>query len=102
MILQCGYLPGTNSMCYHPIQNVSFWGVNWSTCNIILNNKIIYTIQNNGSTKYVIEQISNDDYKIELKVNNNKIYQHGQLYYVDLEFDFSPEYELVESLIVDH
>ena len=26
MKLQCGYIPGTQSLCYHPIKNIKFWG----------------------------------------------------------------------------
>lgn len=101
MKLQCGYLPGTNSMCYHPIQNVKFWGDNWKTCNIVLDGKIIKTITNNNQT-VIVEQELNNSYGIELKVNGQKIYEHFYVYYVDLVFDSQPEYELIESMIVDH
>lgn len=101
MKLQCGYLPGTNSMCYHPIQNLKFWGVNWKTCQVILDEKPIHTITNNQQS-YLVELTHNNSYKCELKVNDKKIYEHPHLFFVDLVFDFEPEYELIKSMIVDH
>lgn len=101
MKLQCGYLPGTNSMCYHPIQNVKFWGDNWKTCNIVLDGKTIKTITNNNQT-VIVEQEHNNSYEIEFKVNEQTIYKQRYLYFVDLIFDSPPEYELIDSMIVDH
>ena len=101
MKLQCGYIPGTKSMCYHPIKNVKFWGSSWTTCRILLNNKTLHTINNNNNT-ITVEQITNDSYGIELQVNGQKIYEDPHLYYVDLVFDSTPNYELIDSMIVDH
>jgi hypothetical protein len=101
MNLQCGYIPGTESMCYHPIQNIDFWGSNWNNCQILLNGKTLHTIINNNK-KFTVEQSLNNSYGIELQVNGQKIYEHRQLYYVDLVFDSAPDYELIESMIVDH
>jgi hypothetical protein len=101
MNIQCGYLPGTNSSCYHPIQNVKFWGKNWKTCKVILGETTIYTIINNQQS-YLVEQTSNDQYKIELKINGQKIYEYNYLYFVNLVFDQTPQYELEKSMIVDH
>jgi hypothetical protein len=101
MNLQCGYLPETKSSCYHPVQNVNFWGSNWKTCQVILNEKTLHTITNN-SRKITVEQSINNSYGIELRVNGQKIYEHPQLYYVELVFDSPPEYELIKSMIVDH
>lgn len=101
MKLQCGYLPGTRSMCYHPIKNIKFWGENWKTCQVVLDDKIIFVISNNNRT-VTIEQEHNNSYDIELKVNEQTIYKQRYLYFVDLIFDSPPEYELIDSMIVDH
>jgi len=101
MKIQCGYIPGTNSSCYHPIKNVKFWGENWNDCQVILNGKNIHTIKNNNQP-FTVELVSNISYGIELRVTGQKIYEHPQLYHVDLVFDSIPEYELIESMIVDH
>jgi len=107
MKLQCGYLPGTNSLCYNPIQNVKFWGNTWKSCQFILDDKIIYTLTNNhvnNNKSYLIEQHKNNSDKIELRVNGQKVYDQKYLYCVDIVFDSDsqPEYELIESMIVDH
>ena len=101
MKLQCGYLPGTDSACYHPIQNVKFWGNAWKECKIIYKDQVVHTVTNNNQP-FLIELGHNDSYGIELKVNGEKIYEYRYLFYVDLVFDSQPEYELIESMIVDH
>ena len=101
MKLQCGYLPETKSSCYHPIKNVKFWGKNWKSCQVILDGKIIFTITNNNQP-VTVEQTQNNSYGIELKVNGQKIYEYNYLYCVDLVFDSTPDYELIDSMIVDH
>jgi hypothetical protein len=101
MNLQCGYLPETKSSCYHPVQNVNFWGSNWNNCQILLNGKTLHTITNNNR-KYNVCLNQNNSYGIELRVNEQKIYEHPQLYYVELIFDSPPEYELIQTMIVDH
>lgn len=100
MNLQCGYIPGTQSMCYHPVQNVTFWGNNWTNCHIILNGKIIHTIKNNNK-RFEVSLTSNNN-NIELRVNDSIVHAQHQLYYVDLKFDSSPFYVLTKSMIVDH
>ena len=100
MNLQCGYLPETKSSCYHPVQNVNFWGSNWKTCQVILDKKTLHTITNNNK-KFTVEQTLNNSYGIELRVNGQKIYEHPQLYYVELIFDSTPDYELIQTIIVD-
>jgi len=101
MKLQCGYIPGTNSMCQHPIQNVKFWGTNWKTCFIIQNGKIIHNITNNNEIVKV-EQVLNNLYEIELQVNGQVVFKYEYLYYVDLIFDSQIEYEISNEIIVDH
>jgi len=102
MKLQCGYIPGTPlSMRYHPIQNIKFSGRLWTTCNIKLNDTTIHTIINSNEN-YNVELKVNNCYGIELMVNNQKIYESHNLYYVDLFFDYEPKYELIKSMIVDN
>jgi hypothetical protein len=101
MKLQCGYLPGTDSMCYHPIQNLKFWGKSWNICNFVLNGETIYTLENNNLV-YNINFGHFNSYNIGIQINNENIYEQHQLYYIDLEFDFEPEYEIIKSMIVDH
>jgi len=102
MILQCGYIPGTDSQCYHPVQNVEFWGSEWTVCKVILNGSIIGTINNLKEIINVSIVPNQKLHSIDLQVNQKKIYGDPQLYYVNLEFDGNPEYKLFKSMIVDH
>ena len=102
MKLQCGYIPGTQSMCYHPIKNIKFWGSSWSTCTVSVNGKILKVIVNENVPVTIIQKHKNGEYLIELTVNGESIYEQQYLYHADLEFEGIPEYELSDNMIVDH
>jgi hypothetical protein len=104
MKLQCGYIPGTQSMCYHPIKNIKFWGSAWSTCTVSLNGKILKVIVNENVPVTIIQKYKDGAYLnlIELTINEESIYDQKYLYHVDLEFEGIPEYELLDNMIVDH
>ena len=102
MKLLCGYLPNTPSSGYfYPIQTIKFWGIQWKKCVVNLDGKIIAIISNQNEPVH-IDQRQTNDYSIELTVNGNVIHSQRRLFYVELDFDEDPEYELIESMIVDH
>ena len=102
MKLQCGYIPGTQSMCYHPIKNIKFFGSNWLTCTVIIHGKIITVIKNENVPVIIKQQYQNNTYVLELTVNNKSVYSQQYLFHVDLEFTGTPEYEMINDMIVDH
>jgi len=80
----CGYLPGTNSVRIHPIQNIKLTPTNnWTDAEIYYEDKLIHTINNFFQT-YLIELKVNSDNKINLVVNNKIIMSDHHLFYVEL------------------
>jgi hypothetical protein len=102
MNLQCGYLPGTNSSLYHPIQNVKFWGDKWKTCRIVVNDKTIKTIMNENISYEIDINFNSKSYNVGLFLNNKIIYEHKYLYHAELVFDGTPEYEFKKTMLIDH
>jgi hypothetical protein len=78
-----GYLPGTNSCRYHPITNLKIKeNPLWEYFDIIMNDKVVTTIENTNSNKsYAVEiNRNNTSYDLNLEVNNKEIYKASQLY----------------------
>ena len=103
MLLHCGHI--VDSMMYHPIQNILLLKNGWTSMKVIFNGNILREYKNNGK-EMKIEMTQDDNYNINLFVNNDKIKSERQLYRVILdvtsENDKTEFYKYEEHLIVDH
>ena len=104
MLLKCGFL-GQSAGYYYTIQNVVLHTKGWSRMKLMFNGKILGEYYNEGK-EMQISMNSDNDYNINLFVNNNKIKSERQLFSVVLdvktEGDASDFYHYENGMIVDH
>ena len=103
MLLHCGHV--VNSSKYHPIQNVLLLKNGWTSMKVIFNEQVLCEYKNDGN-EMKIEMKSDNNYNINLFVNNDKIKTSRQLFRVILdvttENDNTEFYNYVDDMIVDH
>jgi hypothetical protein len=92
--IQCGYLPSTKSCRYHPIQNVRILQTN-EECKIKIysDNEIIK--EYNDKIQYTIEMKQDNDYKINLLINDNIIKQQSTLFHIDIYLENYKESDII-------
>lgn len=89
-IIQCGYLPNTKSVRYHPIQNIMLCPSEcWYRAEIIYIKdgvaNTIFTIGNIFNTNFNITMSDTNDNTIVLLVNNKIVMEDQHLFYVEIK-----------------
>ena len=84
--IRCGYLFETQSLRYHPFQNITFMpSCNWYQSDIYYKNKIIHSFVNDMIQKYEIKLKDSKKYPYsDIIINNEIITTIKYLYYFDI------------------
>jgi hypothetical protein len=94
----CGYLPGTESVRYHPVQNIRLTeSDDWSRAEICYTDKetkltkTLYTIGNIPNTSYNIVMLDTHNYMIALYVNGKLVIELQHLFHVEIKIHLCSE-----------